>query len=286
MRKIGQLQLNYKLIEGTTKAKPRLRGRGLRCREVGSNWLPKFCVRVWTEVCVCAGIKPGANNTRTVPRTMQIENIIKDFPLPPMESLSNSSNLPPPPLPPLPAIPSLPAPEHLGLPVDGPPQFPSQLLQLKWQLFCVQKSQQELASAILQLSSMILANSAPQLSPPFLPSQQQQHQLPLSFPTSKSPGKRRWSSKDRGSSSQPKYPMMYTKSKIAGLVAPCQCDACQKGEGESLISKPPEGVSQSPLDLYVSYFLNSLENRQLPLPPSMAVPQPLMEKPPSQQQVS
>ncbi|VDL57940.1 unnamed protein product [Hymenolepis diminuta] len=215
---------------------------------------------------------------------MQIENIIKDLPLPPLSSLTDTPSFQPPTSLPLPAIPPLPNSDLLGLPADGPPQFPSQLLQLKWQLFCVQKSQQELASAILQLSSMILANSNPQMSSSFHPSQQQHlTQLPLGFPTSKSPGKRRWSSKERGSSSQFKYAMMSSKSK--GVVAPCQCDVCQKGEGENQMPKPSEGIAQqTALDLYVSYFLNNLENKQLSFPPSMTIPQPPMELTPSQQQ--
>nr|CDS29147.1 conserved hypothetical protein [Hymenolepis microstoma] len=217
---------------------------------------------------------------------MQIENIIKDLPLPPLPSLSDALSFQPPPpsLPSLPAIPPLPNPDLLGLPADGTSQFHSQLLQLKWQLFCVQKSQQELASAILQLSSMILANSNSQTSSPFPPPQQQHlTQLPLGFPTSKSPGKRRWSSKDRGSSSQPKYALISSKSK--GVVAPCQCDVCQRGERESQLPKPSEGINQqTPLDLYVSYFLNSLENKQLPLPQGMAIPQSPMEIASSQQE--
>lgn len=270
----------------------RLAGRGVRgvvyrvqrrCHSIG-------CPR---PVCVygqkCATIKSGVNDTRTKrsPLRMQIENIIKDLPLPPLSSLSDAPSFQPPTsLPSLPAIPPLPNSDLLGLPADGPPQFPSQLLQLKWQLFCVQKSQQELASAILQLSSMILANSNPQMSSSFIPSQQQQQhitQFPLGFPTSKSPGKRRWSSKERGSSSQFKYAMMSSKSK--GVVAPCQCEVCQKGEGENQMPKPSEGTTQqTALDLYVSYFLNNLENKQLPFSPSMTIPQPLMEITPSQQQ--
>ena len=203
---------------------------------------------------------------------MQIENIIKDLPLPPSQSLS-LTGMPTPPT------------EMLGISSDGSPQFPSQLLQLKWQLFCVQRSQQELASAIFQLSSMILANSTPQMNPPYLSTSSQQQQIPLT------PGKRRWNSRDRGSSSQLRFPLMslgQVKTKIPGVIASCQCDACQKSEIEPILPKPMDPLNQSPLDLYVSYFLNSLENKQVPLPPlpPLASNQPMISRTPVQQQVS
>ncbi|KAL5104436.1 hypothetical protein TcWFU_003374 [Taenia crassiceps] len=209
---------------------------------------------------------------------MQIENIIKDLPLPPPP--------PPPPVlpPPPPPAPPIPTAELLGIPTDLTPHFPSQLLQLKWQLFCVQKSQQELASAILQLSSMILVNSSPQLGQP---SQQPQQPLPLGVPDNKPPWKRRWNSKERGSSSASKYAMMsinQTKSKAPWIMVPCQCDVCQKNEAESVLPKQPDPINQSSLDSYVSYFLNSLENRQLPLPPNLAPPQQAVRRTPIQQQ--
>ncbi|KAL7065020.1 hypothetical protein AAHC03_04722 [Spirometra sp. Aus1] len=51
-------------------------------------------------------------------------------------------------------------PPHQALLPDSLPALCAQVLQLKWQMFYVQKSQQELATAILQLSSLIFASSA------------------------------------------------------------------------------------------------------------------------------
>lgn len=243
-----------------------------------------MCVAVRQCVCVCASIKANWY-TKAHIFAMQIENIIKDLPLPPP---APPPPPPPPPVlpPPPPPAPPIPTAELLGIPTELAPHFPSQLLQLKWQLFCVQKSQQELASAILQLSSMILVNSSPQLGQS---SQPQQQPLPLSPPDNKPLWKRRWNSKERASSSASKYAMMstnQTKSKAPWIVVPCQCDVCQKSEDGPVLPKQPDPINQSPLDLYVSYFLNSLENRQLPLPPTLAPPQQMVGRTSIQQQVS
>ncbi|VDD77219.1 unnamed protein product [Mesocestoides corti] len=199
---------------------------------------------------------------------MQIENIIKDILPPPPQ--------PPPPPPPPPTLTI----SQEDLITCGPNEttFPSQLLQLKWQLFCVQKSQQELASAILQLSSLILANSAPQnpLTFPHLPPPTQPPPPPvLGFQPNRPPTKRRWSSKEVNGSS-PKYSMLspnQPKVKQPEVALPCRCDVCQKSEGAE-DRAPDVGTGQTPLDLYVAYFLNSLENKHLLLPPPPPPPPP------------
>ncbi|VDL88760.1 unnamed protein product [Schistocephalus solidus] len=57
-------------------------------------------------------------------------------------------------------------PPNSALLPDSLPALCAQVLQLKWQMFCVQKSQQELATAILQLSSLIFASSSPSAQGP------------------------------------------------------------------------------------------------------------------------
>lgn len=161
--------------------------------------------------------------------------------------------------------------------------LPTQLLQLKWQLFYVQKSQQELATAILQLSSMILAKSAqPSLPQPPL--------VPLNLPTPQSPKpvvtKRRWNSKENLQPKMrkvspnrvrlPKHQLLQQPLGPTPFPLMCQCDACRSGEGDPFLPQPPPipklvtdapPANRTPLDLYVSYFFNNLENKSPPMAP-------------------
>lgn len=118
---------------------------------------------------------------------------------------------------------------------DSESSLSSQVLQLKWQLFHMQKSQQELASAILQLSNMIVPPSQirnPSIPPPTMPP-------PLGLEPAKH-SKRKWGSRlsEIHHNKQAKVtdqlsPKSKPSLKVEHSLQLCQCSSCSPGQNSS-----------------------------------------------------